>query len=135
MSQAASSDDGYRAQLVELASTHAGIYRRALDTLYAGERETLSQEQAAARAARDERLFAERRERERKQRMRAELEHAGTLAEAAELAEAAARALREHTWAKLVRVAGSDTDLRRRLVKLANKRKGIYAEALAELEN
>jgi hypothetical protein len=31
-------------------------------------------------------------------------------------------------------MATEDEDLRRRLVKLANKRKGIYAEALAELE-
>jgi hypothetical protein len=43
--------------------------------------------------------------------------------------------LREHTRAKLVRLAGSDNDLCQRLVALANTRKGIYAEALAELRS
>jgi hypothetical protein len=135
MSASAASDAGYRAQLVELSSTHAGIYRRALDALYANERETLGPEQASALVARDEQLLVETRERERRQRLLAEVEHAGTLAEAAEQAEQAARALREHTRAKLVRLAASDSDLRQRLVTLANERKGIYAEALAELES
>jgi IS1 family transposase len=83
----------------------------------------------------DERLLAEARERQRWQKLHAELEHAGALAEAADQAEAAARTLRDHAKAKLVRIAGSDSDLRQRLLKLANKSKGIYAEALAELGN
>lgn len=130
----ATQDDGYRAQLVILADSHGGIFRRALDAVYASELETLGEQEAHALVARDEQLLSETRERERRRRLVVELEHAGTLAEAAEQAEAAARALRDHTRAKLVRMATEDEDLRRRLVKLANKRKGIYAEALAELE-
>jgi hypothetical protein len=130
----ATTDDGYRAQLVILADSHAGIYRRALDAVYASELETLGEQEAQALIARDEQLLSETRERERRRRLVAELEHAGTLAEAAEQAEAAARALREHTRAKLVGMARDDEDLRRCLVKLANKQKGIYAAALAELE-
>jgi hypothetical protein len=64
MSQAASSDDGYRAQLVNLSSSYGGIYRSALDALYAGEQETLGAEQAFARVARDRQLLAETRERD-----------------------------------------------------------------------
>jgi hypothetical protein len=79
MSETASRDAGYRAQLVELSS-HGGIYRRALDALYANERETLGPEQASALGACDERQLAETRERERRQKLYAELEHAGTLA-------------------------------------------------------
>ena len=133
MSTAASTDDGYRAQLVSLADSHGAIYRRALDVLYVSEQETLGEKEALARTEHDDRLLAELRERERKQKQIAELEHAGTLAEAADQAEAAARALRDHTRAKVVRLAGDDPDLRQRLVTLANKRKGIYAEALEEL--
>jgi hypothetical protein len=129
----AMTDDGYRAQLVTLADSHQGIYRRALDAVYASERESLDQQEAQARVAHDEQLLAETRERERKRKALAELEHAGTLAEAADQAIVAARALRDHTKAKLVRLAGEDEDLRRRLVALANKRKGIYQEALEQL--
>jgi len=41
ISRTALSDDGYREQLVALAHSHEGIYRAALDALYAHERETL----------------------------------------------------------------------------------------------
>jgi hypothetical protein len=133
MSSAASTDDGFREQMVDLADSHGGIYRRALDALYALETETLGAEAVRARIARDEQLLAETRERERRRGLLAELEHAGELAAAAEQAEAAARALREHTRSKLVRIASSDDDLRQRLRELARKRKGIYAEALGEL--
>jgi hypothetical protein len=109
----AMTDDGYRAQLVTLADSHGGIYRRALDTVYANERETLGEEQARARVFGDEQLLEETRQRERRRKLVAELEHAGTLAAAAEQAEAAARALRDHTRSKLVRMAGEDEDLRR----------------------
>jgi hypothetical protein len=133
VSTAASTDDGYRAQLVSLADSHGAIYRRALDALYANERETLGDDEVLARVARDRELLADLRERERRQKLLAEMEHAGELAEAADQAEAAARALRDHTRAKVVHLAGDDPDLRQRLVTLANKRKGIYAEALEEL--
>src|SRR5262245_49131046 len=53
---------------------------------------------------------------------------------AGEQAERAARAVIDYQRAKLIRLAGSDSDLRQRLLGLANKREGVYAEALAELE-
>jgi hypothetical protein len=130
----ASSDDGYRAQLVNLADSNGGIYRTALDALYAQERDSLGAEEARLRRARDEQLLADTRERERRRKALAEFEHAVTLAEAGEQAERAARAVIEYQRAKLVRLAGSDSDLRQRLLGLANKREGVYAEALEELE-
>jgi hypothetical protein len=126
----ASSDDGYRAQLVNLADSNGGIYRTALDALYAQERDSLGAEEARLRRARDEQLLADTRERERRRKALAEFEHAVTLAEAGEQAERAARAVIEYQRAKLVRLAGSDSDLRQRLLGLANKREGVYAEAL-----
>jgi hypothetical protein len=124
MSSAASTDEGRRAQLVDLAESYGGIYRCGLDALYAADRQSLGAEQALVRVASDKRLLAETRERERRRKLRAELEQAGELAEAAEQAEAAARALREHTRAKLVRIAAEDDALRRRLAEFARKRKG-----------
>jgi hypothetical protein len=71
---AAMQDDGYRAQLVNLADSHGGIYRRARDAVYESERESLGDEWALARVTREERLRVEARERERRRKTRAELE-------------------------------------------------------------
>jgi hypothetical protein len=108
-------DDGYRAQLVTLADRHGGIYRHALDALYESEGESLGEEQASERAASDGR--------------RLELEQAGTLVRAI---ESSTRAMRERQRVKLVSLAREDEALRDRLVALANKQGGIYAEALEE---
>jgi hypothetical protein len=132
---AAFSDQGYRAQLVNLAETHGGLYRRALDALYEHERATLGEQEAGERRARDDELLANVRESEQRRRLVAEFEHAGELADAALLAETAARALNEHARSKLTSFAAEDPDLRQRLVALANKRGGVYAEALADLQD
>src|SRR5262249_5097531 len=62
ISRTALMDDGYREQLVALAHSHDGIYRRALDALYEHERETLSEEEASEREARDRELLHTTRE-------------------------------------------------------------------------
>jgi hypothetical protein len=126
ISEAASCDDGYRAQLVDLADSHGSIYRRALDGLYEAERERLGEQAAFG----DRSLLDEKRARERTRRFLEELEQAGMLASAS---ESTARAIRAGLRAKLVRIAASDGTLGERLSELAHKRKGIYAEALAEL--
>jgi hypothetical protein len=41
MSNAAAVDDGYRVQLLDLAALHGGLYRQAVDALYALEVRTL----------------------------------------------------------------------------------------------
>jgi hypothetical protein len=82
----ASTDDGYRAQLVNLADSHQGIYRRALDVLYATEKETFGDEEATLRRGRDDQLLADTRDRERRQKLVAEFEHAVSMAEAGEQA-------------------------------------------------
>jgi hypothetical protein len=68
MSTTASTDEGYRAQLVSLADSHGGIYREALEALYAHERETLGEEQARARVEHDRQLHTEMREHDRAHR-------------------------------------------------------------------
>lgn len=62
MSSTASTDYGYRAQLVALADSHGGVFAEALAALYEHEQETLGDEQARARVEHDRQLHAETRE-------------------------------------------------------------------------
>jgi hypothetical protein len=49
MSNAAAADDGYRVQLLDLAALHGGLYRKAVDALYALEVRSLGRYEAEAR--------------------------------------------------------------------------------------
>jgi chemotaxis response regulator CheB len=60
----AASDDGYRVQLLGLAALHGGLYRQAVDALYALECETLGRFEALARLVLDQRQILETRARE-----------------------------------------------------------------------
>jgi hypothetical protein len=123
----AMSDDGYRAQLVNLADSHGGAYRDALAALYVVEREQLTPEEAAARVERDAVLLADMRHREQCRRLMVEIDQAGMLVAAV---ESTARAMRERRLVKLAEAAAFDDTLHARLVELAGERGGIYAEAL-----
>jgi hypothetical protein len=120
---------------VTLAETHGGICRRAIDTLYEFESSTLPEGEADERHASDEELRAAVCERERRRRLAAEFEHAGELADSAVLALEAARTLYDHARSTLTRFAAVDPDLQQRLVALANRQGGVYAEALEALKD
>jgi hypothetical protein len=58
MAEGAAGDDGYRVQLVDLAALHGGLYRKAVDAIYAIEVRSLGRFEALARLVLDERLLA-----------------------------------------------------------------------------
>jgi len=64
MSAAATQDDGYRVQLIDLAAVRGGIYRQALDRLYGIEKETLGRWEALARLLLDSRQLVETQKRD-----------------------------------------------------------------------
>jgi hypothetical protein len=64
ISAAACEDDGYRVQLIDLAALRGGVYRQALDRLYAIEVQTLGHWEALARLLLDYRQLAETKQRD-----------------------------------------------------------------------
>jgi hypothetical protein len=64
ISAAACEDDGYRVQLVDLAAVRGGVYRQALDRLYAIEVQTLGRWEAFARLLLDYRQLDETKQRD-----------------------------------------------------------------------
>jgi hypothetical protein len=65
VASAASDDDGYRVQLIDLAASHGGIYREALDRVYELQREALGRCEAMARLLLDYRQLVETQKRDR----------------------------------------------------------------------
>jgi hypothetical protein len=64
MVSAASADDSYRVQLVDLAALHGGLYERAVDALYLHEARSLGRWEALARHRLDRRQLMETRARD-----------------------------------------------------------------------
>jgi hypothetical protein len=65
MSEAAAENEGYRVQLLDLAALHGGLYREAVDALYAIDARTLGRWEALARHLLDQRQIVETRARDR----------------------------------------------------------------------
>jgi len=65
ISSAATEDDGYRVQLIDMAAQRGGVYRESLDRVYAIETETLGRWEALARWILDHRQLAETQARDR----------------------------------------------------------------------
>jgi hypothetical protein len=64
MVNAASSDDAYRVQLLDLAALHGGLFERAVDALYLHEARSLGRWEALARHRLDRRQLSETRQRD-----------------------------------------------------------------------
>jgi hypothetical protein len=59
ISTTASSDDGYRVQLIDHAAGQGGVYREALDRVYEIEKQKLGRFEALARLVLDQRQLSE----------------------------------------------------------------------------